>query len=795
MEKPIKMVLFLVVSFLLLPFRSIGGQEVGFVFGGNEPRNRAVTDPVPAWHTYMGSAGDDYSNSVTLDASGNIYLAGWSAATWGTPINPHSGGWDVFVAKLNSSGVLLWNTFLGSAGDDQGYGVDVDTSGNIYVGGYSNATWGTPVNPYSGEEDCFIAKLSSSGTLLWNTFLGSSGFDKPYDLDVDASGNAFICGWSGGTWGTPVNGHAAGPDGFVAKVNASGALQWNTFMGGAEVDICHSVAVDASGNVCVVGRSYTTWGFPVNAYAGNEDAFAAKLNPSGVRLWNTFLGSAGSDEGSAVAVDASGNLYVVGSSDSTWGTPVNPFAGGGDPIVGDAYAAKLDPNGARAWTTFMGSATGGEMGLAVAVNTKGDVFTFGNGTEIWGSPTYPFVTSVFACITKLDNSGARLWNVFNRALPDKSSSVAVDAGGNIFMGCTADVLWGTPVNSLAGGRDGFVAKIVEEPVWKPKHAAGDFDGDGSDGIAADFGLDGALKWDDGAWAQLTFNNPESIIAANIDGNADDEIVMDFGSSGLWLWNSGSWTQLSGLNSEFMTAGDVDADSSDEIVCDFGSSGLWLWNGGAWTQLSGVDAGYITTVDTNGTGGAEIIGAFGAVGLWSWNGGMWTQLSGVNADYLASGDIDGLGGEDLLGAFGTLGLWLLSNSAWTQLSGANPDFMVTADVDDSGDDEVFGDFWTAGLWLWDSGAWSQISGLDPELMVAADVDGNGDGELAADFGLSGLWLWDTSAWSQISAISPKTLLAGDVDGDTHDELIVDFAAQGMWLWNDGAWIQITAEIPD
>ena len=143
MAKSVKQVLCLVVLFLFFPFRSASGQEGGFVLGGNEPRNRAVTDPVPAWHTYMGSAGDDYSNAIALDANGNIYLAGWSAATWGTPINPHSGGQDCFVAKLNSSGVLQWHTFMGAAGDDHGKGIALDASGNIYVGGYSNATWGS----------------------------------------------------------------------------------------------------------------------------------------------------------------------------------------------------------------------------------------------------------------------------------------------------------------------------------------------------------------------------------------------------------------------------------------------------------------------------------------------------------------------------------------------------------------------------------------------------------------------------------------------------------------------------
>ncbi len=202
-------------------------------------KNRLVTDPVPVWHTYMGSAGDDYSDAIALDASGNIYLAGWSAATWGTPINPHSGGQDCFVAKLNSSGVLPWHTFMGAAGDDHGKGIALDAAGNIYIGGWSNATWGAPVNPYAGGDEGFIAKLSPGGVLVWNTFLGSSGFDQAYALAVDASGNAYLCGWSNQTWGTPVNSPTGLPDGFVAKVGSNGVRLWNTFMGGAA--ICHAL--------------------------------------------------------------------------------------------------------------------------------------------------------------------------------------------------------------------------------------------------------------------------------------------------------------------------------------------------------------------------------------------------------------------------------------------------------------------------------------------------------------------------------------------------------------------------
>jgi hypothetical protein len=119
-----------------------------------------------------------------------------------------------------------------------------------------------------------------------------------------------------------VNAFAGWADAFVAKLNSSGVRQWHTFLGSGSEDTGHDIAVDESGNVYVVGRSWATWGTnPVNPYAGADDAFAAKLNSSGVLQWNTFLGSGSYDWGNGIAVDGSGNIYVVGESDATWGHP------------------------------------------------------------------------------------------------------------------------------------------------------------------------------------------------------------------------------------------------------------------------------------------------------------------------------------------------------------------------------------------------------------------------------------------------------------------------------------------
>ncbi len=358
---------------------------IGFKVGEYNPSFHLIIDPSWEWNTFMGGSSSDYGNSIAVDGSGNVYLAGTSNATWGSPVNAYAGSGDAFAAKLNSSGVLQWNTFLGSSNGDYGESIAIDGSGNVYVAGRSYITWGSPVNAFAGAYgyDAFATKLNSNGVLQWNTFMGSSSIEYCRGIAVDGSGNVYLAGSSNATWGSPVNAFAStyGNDAFAAKLNSSGVIQWNTFIGSSADDQGRSIAVDGSGNIYVAGYSDATWGSPVNAHVGSDDAFAAKFSNNGVRLWNTFMGGSSTDKGNSIAVDGSGNVYVAGTSIlSSWGSPANAHAGGDD-----AFAAKLNSSGVLLWNTFMG--TGDiDKGHNIAVDGSGNVYVAGESWESWGSP-------------------------------------------------------------------------------------------------------------------------------------------------------------------------------------------------------------------------------------------------------------------------------------------------------------------------------------------------------------------------------------------------------------------------
>jgi uncharacterized delta-60 repeat protein len=264
--------------------------ETNSTGAGNRDFLLAKRDPAGTiqWQRVLGGSGNDFGYSVAIDSSNNVYVTGSTGSTG-------AGSNDLLVAKYNSSGTIQWQRVLGGSGTDAGRSVAIDSSDNVYVFGDTGSTG-------AGGVDFLLAKYNSSGTIQWQRVLGGSGSDAGRSVAIDSSDNVYVLGYENSTG-------AGGFDFLLAKYNSSGTIQWQRVLGGSGNDFGESVAIDSSDNVYVLGRSSSTG-------AGGTDLLLAKYNSSGTIQWQRVLGETGDDYGQSVAIDSSDNVYVLGYTSS-----------------------------------------------------------------------------------------------------------------------------------------------------------------------------------------------------------------------------------------------------------------------------------------------------------------------------------------------------------------------------------------------------------------------------------------------------------------------------------------------
>jgi hypothetical protein len=339
-------------------------------------------------------------------------------------------------------------------------------------------------------------------TVVWTRQFGTTGQEIAYATAVDAAGNVFVVG---STVGSLQGTNAGSSDAFIRKFDAAGNVLWTQQFGTSVQDLAQSTAVDADGNVYVAG--YTA-GSLQGTSAGGFDAFVRKFDANGNVLWTQQFGTSSQDAIQSAAVDGSGNLYVVGF---TRGSLQGSAAGGSD-----VFVRKFDANGNALWTQQFGT-TQDDVGLGAAVDAAGNVYaagyTFGSLQAIGAG--------FDAFVSKFDTDGNFVWaKQFGTSGTDVAQSTGVDSEGNVYVtGYTDGNLFGTS----AGGYDSFVRK---------------FDSAGNVLWTRQFGSLG----DDKANGMAVDSAGSVYVAGQTDGNlqgtsvgVNDAFVRKFDTAGTVLW--------------------------------------------------------------------------------------------------------------------------------------------------------------------------------------------------------------------------------------------------------------------
>jgi len=354
------------------------------------------------WQRTLGGANNEEASTVAVDSSDNIYIGGETQSAG-------AGGIDALLAKYNSSGTIQWQRVLGDTSTEECKGVAIDSSGNVYITGFS-------FSQGAGGQDFIIAKYNSSGTLQFQRTLGGGNNDIGYGIAIDSSDNFYVVGHTNDAGGDR--------DFLLAKYNSSGTIQWQRALEGANRDDARDIAIDSADNIYFIGHTESA--------GTGRNFFLAKYNSSGTLQWQRILGGANTDQGLGVAIDSSDDIYILGEAESVTATEVMVIAkynssgtiqwqrylDGGARDLPRKIAIDNDDN--VNITGLTSSAGEGSFDLLAAVLPNDGSLT---GSYVLDGVTFTYATSSLTAATSSLTSSASSFTDQSASFTDSSSSL------------------------------------------------------------------------------------------------------------------------------------------------------------------------------------------------------------------------------------------------------------------------------------------------------------------------------------------------------------------------------------
>ena len=435
--------------------------------------------PTFEWAKNHGGSDNDVSYSICSDLSGNVYITGTfysSTITFGSTTLVNSGSGDIFIVKYGERGNVIWaKNVKGISSHEEGNGIAVDLSGNVYITGNFNSSkliFGKDTLINAGGADIFIAKYSPSGNVLWAKKAAGTSQDYSFGITTDLNGNVIITGWfesSTITFGTNVINSSGGSCVFIAKYDLNGNVLWvkNTGSGALYSYNSRGLSADADGNLVITGSFSTTIAFDtiVLSAIGLSDIFIAKYNSDGNIIWAKKAGGTSNESCTGITTDLNRNTIITGGYSSptiNFGSIELNCSG-----TSAAFIAKYDINGNIVWVKKAGNNIDYKTGYRIAADKYGSIVSAGlfYSNIIFDTDSLINKGASDCFVVKYDSDGTELWvKSIGGDGDDLIFGIGIDSNSNILITGgynSTKTIFGadTLYNSGLARNDIFIAKL------------------------------------------------------------------------------------------------------------------------------------------------------------------------------------------------------------------------------------------------------------------------------------------------------------------------------------------------
>ncbi|ESU25034.1 hypothetical protein FEDK69T_02230 [Flavobacterium enshiense DK69] len=400
----------------------------------------SYSQPAIQWQKNYGGSADDYGNSICQASDGGYLISGMTGSNDGDVTGFH-GDYDCWIAKINSTGTIQWKRTFGGSGLDDINSIQQTLDGGYILAGSTNSSDGDITNNHGGY-DCWVIKLNSSGTVVWQKTFGGTGWESVLSIQQTSDGGYVFAGYSGSANGD-VTSVYGGTNFWVVKLNPSGTIQWQKTFGGNGQDYARSIQQTADSGYIVAGESNSTDG-DITTNGGGYNGWIVKLSATGIIQWQRTLGGDNADSIYCVRQTSDGGYILVENS------------------YDNIYIHKLNANGIPQWYEIAGGSgadtpydmqqtvDGGYIVAGVTSSTDGDVTGNHGGYDYW--------------VIKFDATGGILWQkTLGGSGDDRAFAIQKTSDGGYIIAGMSNSTNGDILDNK-GDYDYWIVKLSVDPL-------------------------------------------------------------------------------------------------------------------------------------------------------------------------------------------------------------------------------------------------------------------------------------------------------------------------------------------